>query len=134
MDHSASAYGVVDLMVRYFDRVILVTPRPQIAQNVNYCSAIGVYRRLHHAEVDIVTAHDLVDYREGTVTCRNVFTHKDQRFEGIDEVIYVTPRLVIDTLGLLLESQVDINRVGDCQSPRNLMTAIHNGHLIGLNI
>ena len=134
MDHSASAYGVVDLMVQYFDRVILVTPRPQIAQNVNYCSAIGVYRRLHHAEVDIVTAHDLVDYREGTVTCRNVFTDADQRFEGIDEVIYVTPRLVIDTLGPLLESRVNINRVGDCQSPRNLMTAIHNGHLVGLNL
>ena len=42
--------------------------------------------------------------------------------------------LVIDTLGPLLEARVNINRVGDCQSPRNLMTAIHNGHLVGLNL
>ena len=86
------------------------------------------------AEVDIVTAHDLLDYREGTVTCRNVFTDKDQRFEDVNEVIFLTPRLVIDPLGPLLQTRVNINRVGDCQSPRNLMTAIHNGHLIGLNI
>ena len=134
MDHGASAYGVVDLMVQHFDRVILVTPRPQIAQNVNYCSAIGIYRRLHHSEVEIVTAHDLIDYRERTVTCRNVFTDIDRQFEGIEEVIYVTPRLVIDTLGPPLESRVNIDRVGDCQSPRNLMTAIHNGHLVGLSL
>ena len=134
MDHGASAYGVVDLMVQYFDHVILVTPRTQIAQNVNYCSAIGIHRRLHHAEVEIVTAHDLVDYRKHIVTCRNVFTGADRQFEGIDGVIYVTPRIVMDSLGPLLTARVDIDRVGDCQSPRNLMAAIHSGHLVGLSL
>ena len=55
-DHTAATYAVADLLAQRFRRVILMTTRPHIAQGVNYCSAIGVLRRLHRAGVEIVTA------------------------------------------------------------------------------
>ena len=132
MDHSVSAYAVVDLLAQQVDHVVLVTPRTHIAQNVNYCSAIGVHRRLHQARVEIVTGHDLINFQRGTVTVRNVFTDQESEFTAIDEVIYATPRLVIDPLGSKLSSHVELQRVGDCQSPRHLMAAIQGGHFAGL--
>ncbi|MEE2803228.1 MAG: NAD(P)-binding protein [Pseudomonadota bacterium] len=134
MDHGASAYAVIDLMMQDFEQVVLITPRPQIAQNVNYCSAIGVQRRLYEAEVEIIVAHDLIDYRDKVVTCRNVFTGKDRFFEAIEEVIFVTPRTVTDVLGPMLSEHVTLYRIGDCQSPRHLLAAIHGGHHIGLSL
>ena len=69
------------------------------------------------------------------VTCPNVFSEEDRQFERIDDVVYVTPRVVIDTIGSLLKSEVNIYRVGDChQSPPNLVAVIHNGHLAGLEL
>jgi len=132
MDHSVSAYAVVDLLAQQVDHVVLVTPRTHIAQNVNYCSAIGVHRRLHQARVEIVTGHDLINFQRGTVTVRNVFTDQESEFAAVDEVIYATPRLVIDPLGSKLSSRVELQRVGDCQSPRHLMAAIQSGHFAGL--
>jgi 2,4-dienoyl-CoA reductase-like NADH-dependent reductase (Old Yellow Enzyme family) len=129
-DHGPATYGLADLLARQFDKLILITPRPGIGQNVNYCSAIGVHRRLHRAGVDILPAHDLIDYRRGDVVCRNVFTEAETTLGGIDEVVFVTPRLANDALAGAF-GDIPIHAVGDCLSPRNLMAAIHGGHIIG---
>ncbi len=129
-DHGPTTYGLADLLARQFDKLILITPRPGIGQNVNYCSAIGVHRRLHRAGVDIVPAHDLIDYRDGQVTCRNVFTGEDETLTGIDEVVYATPRLANDALADGF-GEIPVHCIGDCLSPRNLMAAIHGGHIVG---
>ena len=129
-DHGPAAYGLADLMARRFERLILLTPRPGIAQNVNYCSAIGVHRRLHGAGVEIMPSHDLIDYRGGDVTCRNVFTGEERTLADIASVVFVTPRLVNDELGDVFGG-IPVHRIGDCLSPRNIMAAIHGGHIIG---
>lgn len=134
MDHGPSVYGVADRLAARFDRLVLVTPRPQIAQNVNYCSAIGVHRRLHAAGVEIVPSHDLVDYRGRVATCRNVFAGVDRRVENVDAIVYATPRRATDDLAAALEGKVALHLVGDCLSPRNLMAAIHGGHLVALGL
>ena len=104
----------------------------EIARNVNYCSAIGVHRRLHQAGVEILPAHDLTDYRDGTVTLRNVFTEDARVIDDIARVIHATPRIARDELSQDLEGRVATHRIGDCQSPRDLMSAIQGGHLLGL--
>ena len=129
-DHGPTTYGLADLLARQFDKLILITPRPGIGQNVNYCSAIGVHRCLHRAGVDIMPAHDLIDYRDGQVTCRNVFTGEDKTLAGIDEVVFATPRLANDALADGF-GDIPVHCIGDCLSPRNLMAAIHGGHIVG---
>ena len=129
-EHGPATYGLADLLARQFDKLILITPRPGIGQNVNYCSAIGVYRRLHRAGVDILPSHDLIDYRRGAVVCSNVFTEQEKTLGGIGEVVFVTPRLADDALAGAF-GDIPVHRIGDCLSPRNIMAAIHGGHIIG---
>ena len=131
MDHGPTAYATVDLMAEYFEQVILVTPRPQIAQNVNYCSAIGVHRRLHQMKVEIVTAYDVVGFDGVKATCENVFTGENRTFDALDAFIYAAPRRANDQLSKEINGDIELYLVGDCQSPRNLMAAIHGGHHLG---
>ena len=131
MDHGPTAYATVDLMTEYFEQVILVTPRPQIAQNVNYCSAIGVHRRLHQMKVEIVTAYDVVGFDGVKVTCENVFTGENRIFGNLDAFVYAAPRRANDQLSKEINGDIELYLVGDCQSPRNLMAAIHGGHHLG---
>ena len=129
-DHGPATYGLADLLAGRFDQLILMTPRPGIGQSVNYCSAIGVHRRLHRAGVEILPSHDLIDHRGGKVTCRNVFTGAETILAAIDAVVCVTPRLANDALAGAF-GDIPIHPIGDCLSPRNLMAAIHGGHIIG---
>ena len=130
-DHTAPTYAVAEALAESHEDVVLLTPRTQIAQAVNYCSALGVHRRLHGLEVEIVTAREPVEIRDdGSVHCRNVFSGHEGVIENVDTVVYATPRWVVDTLAREL-ADLPPTLIGDCLAPRNLAIAIHEGHLAG---
>ena len=130
-DHTAPTYAVAEALAGSHEQVVLLTPRTQIAQAVNYCSALGVHRRLHGLDVEIETATEPVEIREdGTVRCRNVFSGREGVVEEVDTVVYATPRRVDDTLARKV-ADLSPTLIGDCLSPRNLSTAIHEGHAVG---
>ena len=130
-DHTAPTYAVAQALADSHEQVVLLTPRTQIAQAVNYCSALGVHRRLHGLDVEIVTATEPVEIREdGEVRCRNVFSGHEGAIEEVDTVVYATPRRVRDALACAL-ADLSPTLIGDCLAPRNLSIAIHEGHLVG---
>ena len=130
-DHTAPTYAVAQALADSHEEVVLLTPRTQIAQAVNYCSALGVHRRLHGLDVEIVTATEPVEIRDdGEVRCRNVFSAHEGVIEDVDTVVYATPRRVRDTLARDL-ADLSPTLIGDCLAPRNLSIAIHEGHLVG---
>ena len=130
-DHTAPTYAVAQALADGHENVVLLTPRTQIAQAVNYCSALGVHRRLHGLDVEIVTATEPVEIREdGSVRCRNVFSGHEGAIEAVDTVVYATPRRVADTLAGQL-ADLSPTLIGDCLAPRNLAIAIHEGHAVG---
>ena len=130
-DHTASTYAAAEALAESHEEVVLVTPRTQIAQAVNYCSALGVHRRLHGLEVEIVTATEPVEIREnGEVHCRNVFSGHEGVVEEVDTVVYATPGRAEDALAREL-ADLSPTRIGDCLAPRNLSIAIHEGHMVG---
>jgi NADPH-dependent 2,4-dienoyl-CoA reductase/sulfur reductase-like enzyme len=135
MDHSAGTYAVADALAQQYGRLALLTPRTQIAKGVNYCSAIGVHRRLYGADVEIVLAAELVDLRDGRLTWRNVFTGRVAEITDVRLLVWSTPRIADDSLALpLRQAGLDTRLVGDCMAPRNLMCAIHEGEAAGLAI
>ncbi len=104
------------------------TPRTQIARNVNYCSAIGVYRRLYEANVEIVLAAEPVKLSSNVLTWRNVFTGRLGEIDDVALFVWSTPRLADDALAVALEQTgIETRRIGDCMAPRNLFCAIHEG-------
>ena len=67
MDHSAATYAVADALAARYAHLVLLTPRTQIARNVNYCSAIGVHRRLYEADAEIIVAAEPVSLHDGVL-------------------------------------------------------------------
>jgi 2,4-dienoyl-CoA reductase-like NADH-dependent reductase (Old Yellow Enzyme family) len=133
MDHSAATYAVADALAQQYQRLVLLTPRTQLARNVNYCSAIGVHRRLYEAKVDIVMAAEPVRLRNGVLTWRNVFTGLPQDVQNVALFIWSTPRVVDDAIvAPLREAGIDTRLVGDCVAPRNLFCAIHEGEAVAM--
>ena len=130
-DHTAPTYAVAEALADSHEHVVLLTPRTRIAQAVNYCSALGVHRRLHGLEIEIVTATEPVEIRDdGTVRCRNVFSGHEGVIEEVDTVVFATPRRVVDTLARAL-ADLSPALIGDCLAPRDLSSAIHEGHRVG---
>ncbi len=130
-DHTAATYAVADALAATHAHTVLVTPRTQIAQAVNYCSALGIHRRLHTAGVEILTACEPLSWRGGTVTVSNVFSGRRRDIEGVRTFVHATPRRADDALWAPLSDRVEVRAVGDCVAPRNLLIAIHEGHLAG---
>ena len=128
-DGSAATYGVADLMAQNFKSVILVTSRPRVAASVNHCSAIGVFRRLYGANIQIRPAQQVLSFVDKVVTLKNPYNAVESKISDIDLLVYSTPRISNDQLADELDDPL-IEKIGDCRSPRNLMTAIQNGHAI----
>jgi 2,4-dienoyl-CoA reductase-like NADH-dependent reductase (Old Yellow Enzyme family) len=135
MDHSAATYAVADALADRYQKLVLLTPRTQIARNVNYCSAIGIHRRLYHADADIIVAAAPVSLQCGVLTWRNVFTGRLCDIQNVGLFLWSTPRIANDALAQPLRlAGVDTLLVGDCVAPRNLLCAIHEGEAAAMAI
>ena len=63
------------------------------------------------------------------VTVRNPYNAIEDKISDVDLLVYSTPRISNDELVEELDDTL-VEKIGDCRSPRNLMTAIQNGHAI----
>jgi 2,4-dienoyl-CoA reductase-like NADH-dependent reductase (Old Yellow Enzyme family)/thioredoxin reductase len=130
-DQSAPTYAAACALADSHDRVVLLTPRTAIAQAVNYCSAIGIHRRLFARAVEIRIACEPCDFEGAALRTRNVLTGQETTIEGVDTFVWATPRRVNDALGRALGAR-EVRAIGDCVAPRNLLIAIHEGRAAGL--
>ena len=129
-DHTAMTYAAAESLTATHERVVLITPRTDIARGVNYCSALGVHRRLRVQGVEIVTASRPLDFENGRVRYQDVFSKRIGELREVSTFVYATPRQADDALAAEL-SGLEVELVGDCVAPRNLMIAIHEGHAVG---
>src|SRR5262249_23803550 len=134
MDPPAMAYAVADALAAQ-GPLVLLTPRTQIARQVNYCSAIGIHRRLYAAGVEIVLAAELVALRDGVLTWGHAFTGRTQDIADVGRLVWSTPRIADDALAHpLREAGLDVQLIGDCMAPRNLICAVHEGEAAALAV
>ena len=102
---------------------------------MNYCSALGVHRRLYRANAEIVMAAEPVSLLDGILTWRNVFTGQHQEIPDVALFLWSTPRLADDALAAPLRAAgLDLTLVGDCLAPRNLLCAIHEGEAAAMAV
>lgn len=135
MDHGAATYAVADALAARYRNLVLITPRTQIARNVNYCSAIGIHRRLYAADAEIITAGEPVALADGVLTWRNVFTGRTRAIANVGLFLFATPRIADDALAQpLREAGLDVRLAGDCVAPRDLLCAIHEGEAAALEV
>ena len=132
-DYGAATYGVADLLAEKYKKVILLTSRPRLAGNVNHCSAIGVFKRLYSANIDIRPAQETIKFSSDVLTVRNPFSKNISKINGVDLIVYSTPRISVDGISSKLPL-IDTHFIGDCRSPRNLLAAIQGGHALALEL
>ena len=133
MDHTAATYAVADALAQEYRRLVLLTPRQQLARNVNYCSAIGVHRRLYDANAEIVLSAEPVSLRNAMLTWRNVFNGRIQGIDDVGAFVWSTPRIADDAIAKQLhDAGAQVRLIGDCMAPRNLLCAIHEGEATAL--
>lgn len=129
-DFGAATYGVADLLAENFSKVIIITSRSRLAGNVNHCSAIGVFRRLYSAGIDIRPAHEVTGFSDGNLSLKNPFSQKISQIKEVNLVVYSTPRISTSLPGLE-NLEIQVHMIGDCRSPRNLFSAIQGGYALG---
>lgn len=134
-DQGAFVYAAAALFAERYERVVLLTPAPDVAREVNLMSRLGLYRRLYAAHIGIERFAEPVRYVGRSVIWRNILTGEESEISDVTCLAYATPRRVNDALATALKSAgVPLHVIGDCKLPRNTTAAVHEGHAAALAI
>jgi dimethylglycine catabolism A len=136
MDHSEGTYAAAQRLQQLFERVVIVTPRNSIADDMSLVTRQGVHRRLAQQRIETLLLSEPVWSTafedEGMLDVRHVYTDEIRRIADVALLTYATPRAREDGLAAPLRARgIEVRAVGDCLSPRDLLAATADGHAAG---
>ncbi len=135
MDHTDGTYAAAEFLRARFDRVVLITPRDSIAQDVAMVTRQGILRRLHEQRIEMVLHAEpcgLDALEDGKLTYANIYTNERTTIDDVAFFSYATPRAPnVELAGPLRAAGIAVHLVGDCKVPRNVMAATAEGHAAG---
>jgi dimethylglycine catabolism A len=135
MDHSEGTYAAAERLHSIFNRVVVITPRASIADDMSVVARQGVLRRLSHKRIETVFLSEPMwsdAFENGVLEYRHVYTGEVRTIENLALLAYSTPRSRNDALLLPLQDMgIGVIVVGDCLSPRDLLAATADGHAAG---
>lgn len=135
MDHAEGTYAAVERLAALFDRVVLTTPRHSIADDTSVVTRQGILRRLSRLRIEVRHLCEPVwdeGFEEGRLTLRQIYSGETSVIDDVAFLSYATPRARNDVLWApLQQAGIEVHRVGDCLSPRDLLAATSDGHRIG---
>jgi 2,4-dienoyl-CoA reductase-like NADH-dependent reductase (Old Yellow Enzyme family)/thioredoxin reductase len=135
MDATEGTYAAAQLLRSLFDRVVIVTTRDRIAEDVPLVNRLGIVRRCAQLGIESMTL-GCIDgssaLEEGVVRVRNLYTGALTDIESVVLLTYATPRApdqaLIETFALVAP---EIHVIGDAFAPGSTMAATAHGHRIG---
>lgn len=139
LDPVYATYAVALRLAALFDKVVLVTPREQVAGDCSLVTRQGVLRRLHEAGVEVQALTQL-RWDDGfaddaSLPCESVFGGNPRRIGDLALVTYATPRLPdTELLDALRATGRPVHRVGDCLAPGDALSATGQGFSLGSTI
>jgi thioredoxin reductase len=138
-DATEGTYAAAERLRRLFDRVVLVTPRDRIAEDVPLVNRLGILRRFAHRGIECLTlarVDGASALEDGVVALRNVYTEAASEIAEVALLTYATPRApdlgsftAVVAEGQTLVEQVHV--IGDAYAPGSTMAATSHGHRIG---
>ena len=139
MDHTEGTYAAAEHLHSVFDRVVILTPRDTIAQDIPAVVRQGVLRRLREKRIRVI---GLVEPRwseafESSASLDYVDVYNGE-LASIDDVAFLawsTPRAPDSSLPTALAERGIAHRViGDALAARPLLAATSEGHAAGLAV
>jgi thioredoxin reductase len=137
-DHTEMTYAAAERFSQIFEKVTIVTPRERIASDCPLVNRQGIYQRLRDRRVEIVTnqaPRDVDGLDEGKLTVYDVWNGEATTIDGVAAITYSTPRVPNDALVKPLRAAgIDFIAVGDCYSPRSILSATRHGYRVGVEV
>jgi hypothetical protein len=133
IDHFGKQLGcaVAELVADNGGKAELVTRQFHPAVDYGLTNTISTYRRLFRKGVTLTAHHDIGAINRGVVTIFNYYSGAERTIEGLDTVVIVTVPVANDDLfAELRSSQITFEPIGDCVAPRDIESAILDGHRV----
>lgn len=139
MDQTEGTYAAAEYLRDRFERVVLLSPRETIAEEVVLVMRQRIHRRFFERGIEVKTWVDPVwTERFETHAClqyRSVFGGPLHDIENVAFFAYASPRQPDTELHpALLASGLKVTLVGDCKIARDTLSATAEGHEAGMNI
>lgn len=127
-DHTPATYAAAEWLAARYRRLLLVTPRDSIAQDVPLLSAQGVHRRLARLGVEILPCRRVSRHEAGRLRITHLLTGAEEEIRDLDLLTWSTPRQPRqDLLAPLQAAGLEVRLAGDALAPRLMLSAIREG-------
>jgi 2,4-dienoyl-CoA reductase-like NADH-dependent reductase (Old Yellow Enzyme family)/thioredoxin reductase len=135
MDGTDATYASAEMLRRLFDRVVIVTPRDRIAEDVPLVRRLGISRRFAHLGIESMTLCeiDAASMLENAVIgARNIYTGHIVEIHDVALFTYSSARAPngIQFHALKGESG-EFHVIGDAYAAGTVMAATSSGHRVG---
>lgn len=138
MDQTEGTYAAALRLRELFERVVLVTPRDALVEDASLVTRQNLLRRLARAGVESLRLSEPCwndAFEAGELTVRHVYTGGTVTLSGVALLAYSTPRARNDALAApLAAAGIEVRKVGDCLSPRDMLAATADGHAAGCEL
>jgi 2,4-dienoyl-CoA reductase-like NADH-dependent reductase (Old Yellow Enzyme family) len=135
MDATEGTYASAEFLQRLFDRVVLVTPRDRIAEDVPLVNRLGILRRFAQQGIHVMTLGRIdagSALEDGVLRVRNVYTDVLEEIADVVLLTYATPRAPDLAMTEAFASIApEFHVIGDAYAPGSTMAATGQGHRIG---
>ena len=139
LDQSDGTYVAAEYLRDRFERVVVLSPRETIAEEVVLVARQRIHRRFFERGIEVKTWVDPVwtehFENEGCLQYRSVFGGPLQDIENVAFFAYASPRRPDDALLEPLQAAaLPLTRVGDCKIARDALAATAEGHAAGMGL
>lgn len=136
MDHTEGTYAAAEHLKKLFDRVVLLTPRDTIAQDIALVVRQGILRRMNEQGIKVWTLVEPVWTAgfedEGRLEVVNVYSGERRWIDNVAFIAWSTPRAARDALAEPLRDRgLTVRVIGDAVAARTLWSATSEGHAAG---
>jgi hypothetical protein len=139
LDQTEGTYAAAEYLRDRFDRVVVLSPRETIAEEVVLVMRQRIHRRFFERGIEVKTWADPVwterFENEACLQYRSVFGGPLHDIDNVAFFAYATPRRPHDELHqALLAAGLSVSLVGDCKIARDTLSATADGHEAGMNV
>ena len=139
LDQTEGTYAAAEYLRDRFDRVVVLSPRETIAEEVVLVMRQRIHRRFFERGIEVKTWVDPVwtdrFENEACLQYRSVFGGPLQNIENVAFFAYSSARRPDDALYLpLVAAGLNVTMVGDCKMARDVLAATSEGHAAGMTV
>ncbi len=136
LDHTEGTYASAERLRTLFERVVIITPRISLAEDVALVTRQGIYRRMHEKGIEMLVASEprwtSAFEQEAILEYTSVYGGPLRGIENVAFFAYSSPRKPDDAMyNSLKEAGIDVRKIGDCRVARNIIAATAEGDAVG---